>query len=645
MRSIGPEKRSSVSFPYRGVGVWLVLGLGGCSNEAQRQSIGAIGTTQLAVTVSNVASSRTFSACGVPNGEHGKSALPAGCEASHQPSASCHPSTEACAKAPSSASCDSCAFDSYCPKSGGTCTPYDGHGHCGGSSALPDLVLEYPCADSAGHFHFPVCNRGTGAVTSKTITIGLYAGTSSYPACAGRSEHPSERIDFALEQPLEPGECVDVRADTASDCHFSDPTLQGLRTVVVNANGSIAESNPCNNSNVWVKDACQDPPPAGSGGSSSSGGASSGSAPPSSGGAANGSGGASGAGPTVDAGNLETGGAGGSITVDAGSTGGSTAGSGSVDAGNAGGSSALDAGVSSVPPICTAPPELTAALGLLGADGNAIPVSVGATTVSVQTRSAGGAWVDASNIVVAFEQPPALDVVLVVDNSGSETGNLATEVSAVHGFATALFAANSNNRLGMVRVSTSASKLLELTSDVTAVDSATSALFINKGWTALWDGVELANDVLEDGPARPTPTSSCYAGSYRSVVVFTDGQDNNSAGEKDTLGTHLSTTLDDLLSLSTDGMRTAVYTVGIGKRIDTTSLGALASGTGGEYLHIDDWSSLVGTLDGTATKLTLQAPICFSPATCDAVEARTVVTTMTAGQTFTAEHSFALPSE
>jgi len=245
--------------------------------------------------------------------------------------------------------------------------------------------------------------------------------------------------------------------------------------------------------------------------------------------------------------------------------------------------------------------------------------------------------------VVAIGQAPLIDVALVVDNSGSEHGKLSIEQNALSHFTRGLLAARADDRIGMVRVSTAAKPLLDLTSDPAAIDGAIASLFISNGWTALWDGVWLGNELLSAAPRPVHPDSPCYAGAYRSVVVFTDGLENNSAGQLNQLGTHWNKTLGDLMNLRVDGMPTAIYTVGVGRGVDAAALQSLADRTGGRYMQIQAWDALINALETTATQLAALKPVCFVPASCDATEGRTTVTTRVGDQELTALGTFTLP--
>jgi Mg-chelatase subunit ChlD len=293
------------------------------------------------------------------------------------------------------------------------------------------------------------------------------------------------------------------------------------------------------------------------------------------------------------------------------------------------------------PELCASTERIGAGLNISVPQGINWVTSAENTRVLVQTRASGGEWLGAKDVLVDWAAQPRLDVSLVVDNSGSQRNHLATEVSAIKGFARALFAGESKDRLGIVRVSTGARPLLELTDELSQVDKVAASLSVTNGWTALWDGIRVANEQLDRGAMAPDPSAVCYAGAYRSVVVFTDGRDNNSRAEESVrYDDGIATSLAALLNLRAANMRTAIYPVGIGKNIDVDSLRRLATATGGRYTPIADWSSLVETLKSTASKLHQLTPICFIPASCDHTEARTLVTTVAEGETLTSENVF-----
>lgn len=251
----------------------------------------------------------------------------------------------------------------------------------------------------------------------------------------------------------------------------------------------------------------------------------------------------------------------------------------------------------------------------------------GGTDVTVETRYADGEWEAAADVALDCEEPPLVDAYLVADNSGSEEDYLEDIVDALQGFAHRMLARNHDDRLGLVRVSTEASVVQDLTSDEDTFDAATEELFITNGWTALWDGMRLANDRLDATTVEADAddgTVTCYSGAYPTVIAFTDGQDNNSADEHEThyAGDGIDTTVDHLQALTAGGVATIVHTVGVGDDIDSDELESLADATGGSYRRIASYGGLDGALHAAAAQISTQVPMCFVPAACDHEEVR-----------------------
>jgi hypothetical protein len=271
--------------------------------------------------------------------------------------------------------------------------------------------------------------------------------------------------------------------------------------------------------------------------------------------------------------------------------------------------------------------------GVIVHDASGAPMAVDPdhTRVIVETRSGGGTWEPAPDVTVEWGVPPPLDVSIVADNSGSEQGHLAIEQTSIMAFADRVYKDAASNRVGLVRVSTGANIYEPLTTDGASFDTAVDTLFIHDGWTALWKGARLANDVLAGAPPR-VPTS-CFPGAYRSVVLFTDGQDNNSSAQKSTYDDDgINTTFQDVLTLHVGPMPTAIYTIGVGNQVDETQLQTLATSTGGQYAKIADWSKLEDAMLGAAAQLEGLFPVCFVP-TCGAVDARITVVRISDGAT------------
>lgn len=262
--------------------------------------------------------------------------------------------------------------------------------------------------------------------------------------------------------------------------------------------------------------------------------------------------------------------------------------------------------------------------------------------VTVETRGADGAWASASSVTVNWDGPDALDVVLVADNSGSVAEWDAQIAEAVTGFGADLLS-DPDNRAGLVRVSTEASVLTPLAADPAAWEAAVGELQARNGWTALWDGVRLAHEVQAGAEQIRSSgdVGACVWEAHRGVVVYTDGQDNNSADEHPTSydGDGVDTTLADLLGLEVAGIQPPVFTIGVGDGVDEGALLALAAGTGGGYYPIADAGGLAMALAATGEALDAEVPVCWEAPDCADTEALVTVTSDSGSWSA----SFALP--
>lgn len=240
------------------------------------------------------------------------------------------------------------------------------------------------------------------------------------------------------------------------------------------------------------------------------------------------------------------------------------------------------------------------------AAGRAIPCGTGSLSATVAVSRDGGPFepVGASQIQVTCASDAVGQLAIAVDNSGSEAGFLAPLRAGVDAAIDAIAAVG--GEASLVRVSTTAQVLAPLTSDAATLRAAADRMFVANGWTALYDGVRLANETLGGRvvPAAaadrfPDVAAFCAAGRKHAIAVFTDGRDNNSADEHaadyDTdayPGDGIDTSLEDLYNLRVGSVTTPVYAIGLGDEVDGDALAALALGTGGRYLPIDDAGDL-----------------------------------------------------
>lgn len=235
------------------------------------------------------------------------------------------------------------------------------------------------------------------------------------------------------------------------------------------------------------------------------------------------------------------------------------------------------------------------------------------------------------NVDIKKTGPHRLDVVVVADNSGSQAGQLPQIQQALGDFAHHVLAGSAEDRVGLVRVSTEAALYQRLTDDEGTFAEAADRLAIANGWTALWDGVRLANEVLAESPLPVDQVGGqarfCAERTHRAIVAFTDGQENNSSGLKSTRykGDSIDTTFEDLLKLNVAGVPTPVHWVSIGGKADATALEGMAEATGGQLVAVDHVNQLNGALGSTAKRLSSQVPICFELTSCGNIELRLTI--------------------
>lgn len=297
-----------------------------------------------------------------------------------------------------------------------------------------------------------------------------------------------------------------------------------------------------------------------------------------------------------------------------------------------------------VVPACTAPddPQSTVVVSHLGqtqpgryggtlsiVDESGTPIAKTTNNVTVETRAGDGPWRPASNVSLG-NGPPLLDVMLVADNSGSTRDELSEVKDALHHMTQVILTRTPPDRVGLIRVSTVATVLAQPTTEASPIDTAIDGMFVTNGWTALWDGVRLGRDTLAATQTEQSPTGECYPARAPSILVYTDGQENNSADEHMTSYSDesdgIDTTFDDLTQLAVDGTPVAIYTVAIGSDADRTGLAALADATGGRHVDIANDGGLLGALHGAAAQLSDLVPFCFTPVDCADSEARITVT-------------------
>jgi hypothetical protein len=291
------------------------------------------------------------------------------------------------------------------------------------------------------------------------------------------------------------------------------------------------------------------------------------------------------------------------------------------------------------------PGQSTTMMNLVDDQGQAIPMNGQNVEVIVESRAFGGDWQEVEGLTIDWNSPPMLDVMLVADNSGSQINEALETQEALYHFTHVLTARVHPDRVGLVRVSTESVLWQEPTHLKDEMYEHIDELFVTNGWTALYDGIRLANDVLEEtytgpvgefDPENPeyAGLGQCFSGRMPAIVAFTNGRENNSADQHETVyeGDGIDTTLEQLLDLEIGGLPTIVHTVGVGPNIDVDELTLIADSNDGKYKKIQNFGALVGALHGKAAQLKNLTPLCFEPAECHHSEVRVTVNYSQQGQ-------------
>jgi hypothetical protein len=248
---------------------------------------------------------------------------------------------------------------------------------------------------------------------------------------------------------------------------------------------------------------------------------------------------------------------------------------------------------------------------LTDGEGESIPCGEAVVDVEVEISRNGeeGPWVgiESGTVLAECTEGGAGHLALVIDNSGSVVDQLPT---LKEGAARVMDrVVGDGGQVSLVRVSTDASVRQLLTSDRGELGGAIDELFITNGWTALWDGVRIGNETLALAPDHELRESEdaltlCTTTKKQGIVLFTDGQENNSSHQKlqneRYPGDGLDTTLDDLLLLHSQGTRTPIYPIGLGPNIDRHALTELAEASGGRFFELDSMDRVSDALQAVS---------------------------------------------
>ncbi len=234
---------------------------------------------------------------------------------------------------------------------------------------------------------------------------------------------------------------------------------------------------------------------------------------------------------------------------------------------------------------------------VLDANGEPLPCNDGNVSLAVKVSYDGGAtWVPVrqqDTMSICGDQiPPDLSVVL--DNSGSQDAVLPAMEAGANDLIDGVL--QMGGRASVVRVSTDAWVLSELTDSRQALTDAVAALKVHGGWTALYDGMRVANETIgrvlgrSEAPKYDSLAQFCEDHDRFGEVAFTNGEDNNSAQERmpsqDDDG--FDTTPDDVKNLRVNGISTPMHVIGLGPRVHYDDLIDISETSGGRFVSVPD---------------------------------------------------------
>ncbi len=256
------------------------------------------------------------------------------------------------------------------------------------------------------------------------------------------------------------------------------------------------------------------------------------------------------------------------------------------------------------------------------ANGQPIPCDSADLTVDVEVAFADAPTqfvpVRDGTVRVRCVNDRSANIGMVVDNSGSQKSVIDLTKTGAKNFASEIM--TDGGSISVTRVSTDSSVLTGLTDDAVTVQQELDGMFVNGGWTALYDGIRLGNETLgaslNASAAQPTYTDVddfCDSSKRYGIVAFTNGYENNSAQQKLATPTNdgIDTSLDDLKQLSVDSVGTPLYIIGLGDEVNDAELQDLSDSTGGRYLQVATEQDIPAAYDFIADYQSASSKVCL----------------------------------
>lgn len=278
--------------------------------------------------------------------------------------------------------------------------------------------------------------------------------------------------------------------------------------------------------------------------------------------------------------------------------------------------------------------------------GRAIPCRDMQLKVKVEFAFGGlnGAFHTLPNrfVRVSCDDNTPFNLGIVVDNSGSQKEALAEIKKGATLLAEDVISAG--GQVSLTRVSTQASSLIGMTKDASVIADALSNTKVNRGWTALYDGIRLASEGLGEQVVQQSQKGSmtCRRSHRTAIAVFTDGADNNSADEKHGENSDgINTSIDDLIDTEHLGSKVPVYTIGMGDKVQADVLKKLADQTGGMFLSIDDHNVVTQAFENISSSLQESVEVCADlPTGCGPLGVRVTYTYKKGQEIVTEQESY-----
>jgi len=253
-------------------------------------------------------------------------------------------------------------------------------------------------------------------------------------------------------------------------------------------------------------------------------------------------------------------------------------------------------------------------------NGTAIECDEEDQTVTLEIMNDDGSYtkIPGEQVELKCNKQGQGQVAMVIDN----TGSVKTVMPEIKRGAVAVLeeVIKGQGAASITRVSTNSKICSEVESDPTKLRSTVEEqLFVGNGWTALYDGIRMGNETLirANNNFNSKAVSVCGNMPNRGIIVFTDGNENNSGDEKSYSydrsrfpGDYIDTSLEDLLNMNVAGITVPIYTIGMGKSVDNQILEELSSKTGGRHFTAENGKEVETAFDIISNYFNATASVC-----------------------------------